>query len=315
MSKIEWEKLLQIEPDFIDKHIILQDSKKDFKLCARAYTIKFSGNLYNCKGLVEILSEIVGKFTHSRYEVETLGEVKALKGGEKIFGKIEPSKDGKYGELVLFALVESVLRCPMVAHKIPTSFNDQVKGGDGIFMGNYENEPGQMHQAILIGESKIWQQYAPALDDCLNSINRFHDSISKGQFNSQEFIVAKKGLIKSGVVDVDYIYKCLSPGEKEFQENITVHPVFIMYETNEIENIERKATSKQKAEELIQTYMARRSNEQIELIRDKLKSHKELSKVFLDFFILPVKNVEEFRNELYYEIHGVKFTSPKTDND
>lgn len=56
------------------------------------------------------------------------------------FGQKDPQADGKYGELLLFVLVESVLGCKMIAHKLKSLTNviDQIKGGDGVFLGNYD---------------------------------------------------------------------------------------------------------------------------------------------------------------------------------
>jgi len=304
---IEWSKLLQLEDGWLNKHLISQTFSKDVKIVVRGYSIKFSGTTNNYKALAQELSNVIANFTHSKAEVKKKGLLRADKDAQKIFGQINPSKDGKYGELLLFALVETILKCPMVAHKIPTSFNDQVKGGDGIFIGNYEVAPGKMHEAILIGESKIWQDYSSALEDSLSSINRFHDSITKGQFNSQELIVAKKGLFVDDSIDVDVLYKYLSPGEDEFQNCVQVHPTFIMYQTNEISNIEQKALTPIEAETLIAGYLDKRHKQHVGLINEKMQSYTELKKVFLDFFILPVKNVDEFRNELFYEIHGLTF--------
>ncbi len=307
MSNVNWENLLQIEEKWVDKYLTAQMLTREVKTIIRAYTIQFSGTINSYKGLAHALSEIIGKFYHGKEEIKKIGEIRALLNAQKIFGQNSPSNDGKYGELLLFAFVESVLRCPMVAHKIPTSFNDQVKGSDGIFIGKYEYEKGKQHEAILIGESKIWQEYSSALEDSLNSINRFHESIEKSHFNAQEFIVAKKGLVQSNEIDIDTIYNYLSPEKPEHQKCILVHPVFIMYETKKISSIETKAKITQEAEKLIKEYIIQKHKKHIDLLNDKLKLFPELKKIYLDYFILPVKDVDEFRNELYYEIHGVKY--------
>ena len=195
----------------------------------------------------------------------------------------------------------------MVAHKIPSSFHDQVKGGDGIFIGDYEYKDNMYGKAVLIGESKIWKNYSDALIDSLESVNRFHDGSSSARFTSQEFIVARKGIVKNSEVDLDLLYDHITPGKAAYQQCILVHPTFIMYETPYINTIENTALTPNEAEELLKGYITKRHTKHIELIEEKMAKYPELSKVFLDFFILPVKNVDDFRNQLFYYIHGIDY--------
>jgi hypothetical protein len=308
MRAIDWSKLIKIEDKWIEKHLVSQTMFRDTKVIARGYTIPFSGTKNSYKNFAVALSEIIGEFTHDKSTLQKLGVLKANKNAQKIFGNIDPSKDGRYGELILFAIVESILKCPMVSHKIPSSFHDQVKGGDGIFIGNYEYTDGKYDTAILIGESKIWQQYSAALDDSLESLNRFHDSVSGPRFNSQEFLVAKRGIAISDDFDPEVLYNYLSPETDEHRSCLFVHPTFIMYETKSIHSIEKKALTSTEAEELIKEYITNRHTEHVNLINNKIALLPNLDAVYLDFFILPVKSVDDFRNELFYEIHGINYT-------
>ncbi|MCR5889254.1 DUF1837 domain-containing protein [Hymenobacter sp. J193] len=308
MSAIDWNKLIKIEDKWIEKHLLSQTTSRDTKVVVRGYSIPFSGTKNSYKNFAVALSEIIGEFTHDKSQLSRLGILKANKNAQKIFGNIDPSKDGRYGELILFAIVESILRCPMVSHKIPSSFHDQVKGGDGIFIGDYEYKKGEYNTAILIGESKIWQNYSAALDDSLASVDRFHDSTSGPRFNSQEFLVAKRGIALSDDFDPEVLYNYLSPETTEHRSCIMVHPTFIMYETNTINTIERKALTAIEAETLIKNYISSRHSDHINLINEKLALFSNLNAVYLDFFILPVKSVDDFRKEVFYEIHGINYT-------
>lgn len=53
------------------------------------------------------------------------------------FGPVNPQNEGKYGELLLFLLVEAVLKTPMIAYKIKSlsDYKHQIKGSDGVFLG------------------------------------------------------------------------------------------------------------------------------------------------------------------------------------
>jgi hypothetical protein len=312
MGKIDWTQLVQLESKWIEKHLKAQTHTRDFKTLVRGYTIPFSGTNNDHQSFTRALGEIIGQFTHSKAEIERLGVLSAHGAARKMFGNIQPSTEGKYGELILFALVESILQCPMVAHKIPSSFHDQVKGGDGIFIGDYEYSDNKYHPAILIGESKIWQDYAAALKDSLESVNRFHDDPASPRFNSQEFIVARKGMVTANGIDPEVLYNYLTPDTEEYRQNILVHPTFIMYETPQISTIEGKALTTDEAENLIKTYITSRHDKHLELINEKLGSYPGIKTAYLDFFILPVKNVDKFRDQLFYEIHGVPYTKLPT---
>jgi hypothetical protein len=60
----------------------------------------------------------------------------------KYFCKRAPNSEGKFGELLFFALAESVLRCKLLSLKIRSlsNFSDQIKGGDGVFLGSYHTK-------------------------------------------------------------------------------------------------------------------------------------------------------------------------------
>lgn len=304
---IPWDKLLQIGHNWHESTLRSHHADNDSKLSIRAFTLKFSGIINDFTPLAAELSQIIHKYVFGKSQISKMGEPKAVLDAIKTFGKINPTFEGKYGELLLFALVESILRCPMVASKIPTSFQDQVKGGDGIFLGKYRLPNGKECEAILIGESKIWTDFSTSLDDALESLNRFHDSKTKASFGAQEFIVAKKNLFTDGI-DANEIYDCLTPGNNKFLQRILVHPVFIMYETNKINTIENKATDNSDAELHIENYIFTRHSEHIKLIKEKLGSYDDLNKVYIDFFILPVKNVDEFKHTMYFNIHGVPYS-------
>lgn len=304
---MEWEKLVQIDEKWVSDHLTRQHNAEDAKIKIRGYSIKFSGNILDFNAISTFVAESVHKFVYSSGKIKELGEIKALMQAQKYFGKKNPDTDGKYGELLLFLLVESVLKCPMVAHKITTLSNtrDQVKGGDGIFLGDYEYQTGKYHPACLIGESKIMDGFAASVEDALDSLDRFHNERSSPQFSATEFMVAKQSL--SGDFDIDYVYDCLTPGSEAFQKNILVHPVFLMYNTSGIDTIEKVALTQTMAEELIKEYFIKRGNEHFRLIQDKIMKWEDLQKVYLDFFIIPVNNVRKFRNTIYYQIHGVQY--------
>ncbi|WP_176560127.1 HamA C-terminal domain-containing protein [Brevibacillus dissolubilis] len=304
---MDWDKLVQIDDKWIDEHLVNQIVLNDTKLKVRGYSIKFSGNLYKFDSLADFAASQIAEFVFGPRKIKELGSVKAYREASKYFGKKDPKTDGKYGELLLFLFVESVLKCPMVATKLITLTNpvDQVKGGDGIFLGNYEYLPGKSNTACLIGESKIMDGFSKCVDDALESLDRFHDHLNSARFSTFEFNVARNNLILEDI-DIEYLYNSLKPGTEEFNNNILVHPVFLMYNTKHIGVIEQSAYLKTEAEEMIKEYLEEKGKVFLKSIQEKLKIYSGLRSVCLDFFIIPVNDVTKFRNAVYFQIHGTE---------
>lgn len=302
---MNWIELLQVDEAWISTLLNSHVTHRKNKVVTRVYTLKFAGTEYSHNVLAQELSYVLHKYVFCDKEIKKIGEARALKKAEKTFGDKDPSKSGKYGELMLFTLVEAILKCPMVASKIPTSFNDEVKGGDGIFLGEYNYSETDLHPAILIGESKIWKGFSDSVEDSLKSISRFHNNVTSAKFLEQEFLVAKKGLFHDGALDFEYVYNCLTPGAKEYGERIMVHPTLIVYETAKIKKIEKEARIPVEAENALKEVITREKEHYIKVIEEKLKLHPELDPIYLDFFIIPLKDVDAFRQEVYNQIHSL----------
>ncbi len=309
MGDIDWNLMLTVDNEWAGKNLNHHFNRKDLKVVFRSYSIKMSGNTLKFDSLADELAELVTKYVYSKKEILAGGEQKSYRNAIKYFGIKDPSTDGKFGELFLYALVESVLECPMIAHKLRslTNFSDQVKGGDGIFMGKYKFGDSKEIDACLIGESKIMQNFSDGVKDALESIDRFHSGPGSEVYTSTEYIVAREHLSDNAVEHSQAILSMLNPTSEEFHKNTVIHPVFIMYNTPRIDTIEKKAINKSEAEEEITKYWNSRSDATLKLINDQLDNFPNLQKVILDFFLIPVNSVENFRNTLYYQLHGVPF--------
>lgn len=325
--KINWEEKIKIDTKWVGRQLIDHFENKQTKLTVRGFTPKVAGTNFSCDALIDELGYFLKDYVHS--ERSRKNKLKTLKSqyGEKsaqerietalyqeaqsFFGKKDPSTDGKYGELLLFALTESILKSKMIAHKIEGLSNakDQVKGGDGIFLGKYEVEEGKFEPAIFIGESKIMQRFSDSIDDALESLDRFHKPETKTEFNSMEFIVANKTLfVNDDDQDYDQIYDLLTPNTEAFKSQIIVHPVLVMYNTKVIESLEKKAKNRNHLEKLLQEYMQSQEKIISEKIISKLKTFPQIQKVYIDFFCFPFNNIDYFRNGMYFNIHKIPYS-------
>ncbi|WP_353102718.1 Hachiman antiphage defense system protein HamA [Myroides odoratus] len=329
---INFGNLISINKKWLDKEFNHHYTKNiNDKLKVRLYTIKPSGTVVNCNSLANALLNILPEYFKSKVEIEkeinqeiektiddytTATEIehreliareihyKTYREASKFFKtKTADSKSGKYGELLLFGIVEALLNCKMIAHKITnlTNYHDEVKGGDGIFMGEYELTNGTKNNAYLIGESKIWQNYSGAKKDALDSIDRFYSSETQANFNTLEFFIAKKDISKivdTSKINIDELYNRLDLKSEEFKQQIAVHPILIMYDTKGYEKLMVKALNNIDLTDLINTHVQSNLKRTLESIKNKVKEYSELEKVYLDFILIPINSVETFNKTM-----------------
>lgn len=325
---IDFSKLISINKKWFDKEFNhhYTESIND-KLKVRLYTIKPSGTTINSISLANALLAILPDYFKSKIEIEndikreidrtiddytTATDIehrenaaktvhfKTYREAAKFFKtKSENSKSGKYGELLLFGIVEALLNCKMVAYKITnlTNYHDEIKGGDGVFMGEYELTNGTKNLAYLIGESKIWQNYSGAKTDALDSIDRFYDPKVQATFNSLEFFIAQKDISKiidTDDIDINELYDRLDPKSDLFKKQISIHPILIMYDTGSYDSLMVKASNNEELVKLIDENVKSKLKKTLENIEKKVKQYSELEKVYLDFILIPVNSVQSF---------------------
>src|SRR5690606_2705950 len=144
----------------------------------------------------------------------------------------------RYGELILYTFVEAVLKAPMVVHKISQTYNnnDQVKGADGIFIGNISGKA-----TLLIGESKMKNNFNACVGEAMDSLKRFTKNTSIGR----ELEVAKNHLSRDlnnlEENDLDLIYNSFRIKQQTFKEYNLCFPAFLMYSELKIKKIIEEA--------------------------------------------------------------------------
>ncbi|HHN4143739.1 TPA: DUF1837 domain-containing protein [Pseudomonas aeruginosa] len=302
----DWEKHLTVNTQWVDKFFHQVPGVGEFKVNVRALSLKFSGTEQNCLALADHLSNSIESYVFDQQQLAAFKEegVPAYKRASSFFGNTNPVVDGKYGELMLYMLVEAILKTPMVSHKLQllTNVNDQVKGGDGIFFGKYAN-----HISILVGESKIHQKLQGALADSMMSVDRFNKDYTASSMEHELFI-ARSNISKNFTLEqAKKIYEAFKPGTEEYQSCNRVHPVLLVYDCAKIDEIEIQASGKTHAEELVKAWIAEHAKEVLASIKSGLSPYPDLRKVYLDFFLVPMNNVSKFKKTLFKSIHGIEF--------
>lgn len=305
----DWTSHLTVNTEWVDKFFHLVPEVGELKVNVRALSIKFSGTTQECLSLADHLSNSIESYVFDQQQLAIFKEegIPAYKRSSSFFGNTNPVFDGKYGELMLYMLVEAILKTPMVSHKIQllTNVNDQVKGGDGVFFGKYAG-----HISILIGESKIHQDLQGAIVDSMISVDRFNKGYAASSMEHELFI-ARSNISKNFSLEkVKKIYEAFKPGTEEYSACNRVHPILLVYDSLKINEIEEQAIAKENAEELVRAWIDEHAKETFESIKVGLSSYPDLKKVYLDFFLVPMSNVGTFKKTLFKSIHGIEFKEP-----
>lgn len=303
----KWSEFTTVHESWIDDCLLNHGVQEEKKLKVRTFSIPFSGTTYNTSQFVDFTVESIENFVLSPQKIIELKQKKrsAWREASRYFGHTDPEKDGKYGELILYLFSEAVLKTPIIAYKLPllTNTKDQVKGADGLYFGEYNNK-----QSLLIGEAKIEQSVTSAITNALDSIDRFHSSVSTGTNLDYELLISSRALRNDmSIEQLDFLYSCLKMGTKEFRNNIIVHPILIIFEDDKISKIEEDCEDCNDAEILMQTFLDERIKLNIDNIKKKITKYQKVKKVYLDFFFLPMSSVKDLRYDLYKSIHNAPY--------
>jgi len=302
IKEINWEKLLKVNRDIffnffsLNEEVVISDEVK----------IKFYSLKYNDKGLDDLtfINHLYDAAVHYVFDEKDIKELiedgyepsdKAL----SYFGDIDPLTDGRYGELILYLFIEAVLQTPMIVHKISQTYNnnDQVKGSDGLFIGNINGQA-----TLLLGESKMKNNFNACAGEALDSLKRY---IKNPQSIDRELEVAKKHLSRDlnnlDENDLDLIYQSLRTKQIEFQEYNICYPAFLMYKEGKIKEIIERNILEIEKQVLIflKSIINRRSN----YIKASIP---EINNITFEFFMMPVEDVSSFREKCYTVFHNGK---------
>lgn len=162
--------------DAIDHDIEFAD--KEINL--RFQFLKFDGN-GNPKLdlLIEVLEGYITQYCFSaqKRDMSGLGDTEREIAQNRLQGQARrlfrgTDTSGEAGEMLLYFLIESVLKAPQVVAKmdLKTNRNMELHGSDGIHISFSDDDK----LYVYFGEAKIYQQISSALESACNSILDFH---------------------------------------------------------------------------------------------------------------------------------------------
>jgi HamA len=206
------------------------------------------------------------------------------------------ANSGQVGELLIYFLLETVLRAPQALKKMPLTTNpkEERKGSDGVHVRWDESD---RVLELIFAESKIWKSFSAALADAFRSMETFHDARTR----QHEINILTSGFSNlhpelqrevASYIEGENVSRCR-----------LVHACLIGFNWAEYECLtdDRRADFIKEFEGRYREWLAGIRDS----LNDKLKAfkHKHLR---LEFFMLPFSDVEAFRAWFDQELTGTQ---------
>lgn len=291
-----WHTHTVIDQEELMKHLLPLSEVNDGKLEVQTYCIAVGGDTIDSEGLIQFASDKFPYFVFPEDEVDERSPQVYRDAQSRAGLRGDTKRDGLYGELLLFLLVDGLLDLPMISHKIAGKQNpqDEVKGSDGVFFGEYRGE-----ESLGIGEAKFFTDKKPGIRDSIESTDRFHGS-EGGRTRSNELEIASRNLSQNLSQErIEELSERLTSNSKSYR---LVHPIFVGYEEDELNRMQVEATDGENLEEKVIEFMDD-DEDVLPYIKERLEEYEELQKHWLVFILLPVEDSDAFKERLREKIH------------
>ncbi|AXG11975.1 HamA C-terminal domain-containing protein [Haloplanus rubicundus] len=289
-----WEKHTNIDREELEDFLFNVGSWEEGKLQVDTYCVRPRVDRLDMADFINFLEKKYPYFVFSETEIERRewpGK-DALKMAD--FDN-DPSHSGKLGELILFVLVDAILNLPLICHKMSQRYDpvQEVKGSDGLFFGEFGE-----YDALGIGEAKIYKERTSGIRDALDSTERFHgsDSHTKRQL---ELDVAARSL--SDDLTEEELERIIEVLSSDPTQHRLIHPIFVGCEEKWLEDLQAECTEPDELKEKIRSRIA--DLDPMSYIQQKVETEFDtLRTEWLVFFLLPMEDVDEFRDQLQQAI-------------
>ena len=211
----------------------------------------------------------------------------------------ETGRSGELGELLLYMLIEWVLKAPIVACKmyLKTSQQMPVHGVDGIHLG-YETDKLIMHW----GESKLHQTLASALDDISSSISKYLKDPSK-YANEVRIVRSNLNLGTLNEEARQAIKNYFNPYKPESNNLLESYACLAGFDSKLYESVAH--LDHDACEAAFRDAYEKRVEGACKLITEKVKA-AGLDSFRFSYFLLPFPSVDEARAKFQARLWGTK---------
>ena len=246
--------------------------------------------------LARMLVRYITIYCYQATRRKDLGEIdrnELFMQARDLFRQVDSS--GQVGELLVYFLLEAVLKAPQALKKmqLTTNAKEERKGSDGVHL-RFDSSSQMLE--VIFAEAKIWGSFTGALADAFKSMETFHDSRTKShEVNcfTANFCVLSPELQEQVISYVD--------GENASRSRL-VHACLIGFDWDEYKCLddERRAAFVAEFEDRYRKWV---EGFAIGHINDKAREFKH-KQVRFEFFILPFKDVAQFRSWFLAELQG-----------
>lgn len=268
----------------------------------KMYYTKIMNNKFEYTALIDLLSSNITNYVFSRKEnldarekdnIQTL-TIKAIKEFRKIKNDSDSGSGGELGEFLLYTFLESRLNAFKLLSKmeLKTNSSDYIKGADGIYLYEYEDEKKQKHFEFIIGEAKIEGTSSEAIKDAIDSIliHLQNENFEKELVNREIF---KETFSED---EVEKIRNILVPRQDDEDMDIQkAFGIFIGYGIEKSLNLDGVSNTDGKV------LIEERMKKDIENICKNMKKkivEKKLTNYSFYVYVMPFKNAKEERKEI-----------------
>jgi hypothetical protein len=221
--------------------------------------------------------------------------VKMLEKAKKLLIRSDGSVKtlGEPGEMILFLLMEGVLKAPQMACKmfLKTSEEMPIHGADGTHL---KYDPATDTMTVYWGESKLYQQLSTALDKMCDSITDFITDKNGKTPKDRDVSILCDHMNTDNAPTRDAIAKYFDPYEPQFKNMVEVFSCFVGFDFGYFDQL--KKVAKDKAEEDFKKQYLERVTDACKLFEDKIKTNN-MHTLRFHFFLIPFESVHKFRED------------------
>jgi hypothetical protein len=206
------------------------------------------------------------------------------------------NRNGEFGELIVYLLIEHVLNAPQVVAKmnLKTSSQMPVHGSDGIHL-SYDDKSKKL--TLFWGESKCYQSIDAAIASAVESVaeNLQHEKM-KHELN---LIADQFDWTGMPVEAREAVLKFLDPYTQSYNERMDVSVVFIAFDFGGYAAVQGASPSEvdQKFTQEISTSLQGYCDKlDAQLVKHSIGSHT------LEVFFMPVPSVDDMRERFQNKI-------------
>ncbi len=295
------EKYLEAIQEYYDA--CLDHVDHDFEIAGveatiRLHYLQLDGNRRpKTKALAQAMVDHVIYFCKSaRQRPETLtahGISRLFTKARDLFRKLD--RAGEPGEILLYFLLETVLKAPQVVCKmsLKTNPSEEVKGGDGIHI-RWNEAKDQLQ--VYLGEAKLYTTYGKALDAAFESIESFYESGREDHELSLVTAHFKQADDELRRAVSDYLDGTSPVGSYRIHQ-----ACLIGYNWSEYKHLGTE-TAEQFISEFKDRYL-KHAKQLVEKVKGNLAECKQTHLAF-EFFFLPFTSVQDFRDEFNRALTG-----------